>query len=135
MDFPRESLGILGDDEGDNEDYRSRSFEVNIKYLATINEVTVGKKLLARKAKYIFNSKVQQNRSSNIKTPDVPARKHKSLRSLNQSETESLLETDGSILQDQTNVGPPRRPSRRSDSILADTAFLTETHQDNSNYL
>uniref|UniRef100_A0AAR5PG87 Uncharacterized protein n=1 Tax=Dendroctonus ponderosae TaxID=77166 RepID=A0AAR5PG87_DENPD len=103
LDFPRESLGILGDDEEDNEDFKSRSFEV------------------------------QENRGSNNRTPDVPARKHKSLRSLNQSETESLLETDGSILEYHANAGPPRRPSRRSDSILADTAFLTETHQNNSN--
>ncbi|XP_076272217.1 uncharacterized protein LOC143203812 isoform X3 [Rhynchophorus ferrugineus] len=122
LKFPRESLGILGDDEGDFEDYEDD----------------------------FRNSSSFRNMDNIKEEPIIPPRKHKSLKSLTVSENDSIMaDTRPVNIEDYIIPAdePPRRPNRsRShtsslsrvslppsqrdvDSLIADEAYLADNQQ------
>ncbi|XP_030766224.1 titin isoform X2 [Sitophilus oryzae] len=124
LNFPRESLGILGDDERDDRDFEE--YDDKSKESSALREI-----------------------EDLTEEPSIPPRKHRSLKSLTTSETEFILpDTNRNVsIEDYvvSTQAPPKRPGRRShsrtsslsrvslppsqrdaDSLLADESYLLE---------
>ncbi|XP_050294731.1 titin isoform X2 [Anthonomus grandis grandis] len=156
LEFPRESLGILGDDERDDQEiemYENEGMKGKEQPKITVTDPYPYKQ---------FHTLEQKFRDKE-ELPSAPPRKHRSLKSLTMSENDSIL-TDSrydrdrsvdtatiedQILQEQQiAAAPPRRPSRRSrsqtsslsrmslppsqrdnDSIFTDEGYLLDNQQ------
>ncbi|CAG9770475.1 unnamed protein product [Ceutorhynchus assimilis] len=141
LEFPRESLGILGDDE--REEFENERIQGKEQPDLTITH--------PYKELQVAEQSFRERENWPSAKPSAPPRKHRSLRSLTSSVNDSILMEDRLDLEDQiipSHQMLPKRPSRRSrsntsslsraslppsqrdtDSIFTDEGYMAENQQ------